>query len=93
MEKKHSGGLLLPESYKGTSTELKDWLPLDSLHKNACKILHDSVSTDLSLELERIDVRKDKGMVKFVFNDHFGGVSNLTVRQVNFYRLNEEIQT
>lgn len=72
--KKHSGGAILPKSYKGTSTDLKNWLPLDSLHKNACKILHDSVSADLSFELERIDVRKDKGMVKFVFTDHFWGI-------------------
>ncbi|MHA3047652.1 DNA mismatch repair protein [Riemerella anatipestifer] len=72
--KKHSGGFILSKSYKGTSTELKDWLPLDSLHRNACKILHDSISPDLSLELDRIDVRKDKGMVKFVFSHHFWGV-------------------
>lgn len=72
--KKNSGGYILPKSYTGTSTDLKDWLPIDSLHKNACKILHDSVSTDLSLELERIDIRPEKGMVKFVFIDHFWGV-------------------
>ena len=72
--KKHSNGLILPKSYNGSSTDLKDWLPIDSLHKNACKILHDSVSAALSLELERIDIRKDKGMVKFVFVDHFFGV-------------------
>lgn len=91
--KKHSGGLLLPESYKGTSTELKDWLPLDSLHKNACKILHDSVSTDLSLELERIDVRKDKGMVKFVFNDHFWGIQldGATGKLLQIERRNSDI--
>jgi hypothetical protein len=69
--KKHSAGLILPKSYKGTSTDLKDWLPLDSLHQNACKFLHDSISADISLDLERIDVRKDKGMVKFVFADSF----------------------
>lgn len=72
--KKHSSGLLMPKSYKGTSTNLKDWLPIDSLHKTACKILHDSVSSDLSLELDRIDIRKDKGMVKFVFTDQFWGI-------------------
>lgn len=72
--KKNSNGTILPKSYTGTSTKLKDWLPIDSLHNNACKILHDSVSTDLSLELERIDIRPDKGMVKFVFIDHFWGV-------------------
>ena len=72
--KKHSGGLILPESYKGTSSDLKDWLPIDSLHNTACSILHDSLSPDLSLELERIDIRKDKGMVKFVFKDHYYGI-------------------
>lgn len=72
--KKHSNGVLLAKSYTGTSTDLKEWLPIDSLHKNACKILHDSVSTDLSLELDRIDIRKDKGVVKFVFTDHFWGI-------------------
>lgn len=72
--KKHSNGKILPKSYKGTSTELAEWLPLDVLHKKACQILQDSVSTELSLELERIDVRKKKGMVKFVFVDHYYGI-------------------
>lgn len=72
--KKHSGGLIMPKSYTGTSTDLKDWLAVDSLHTIACKLLHDSVSADLSLDLDRIDIRKDKGMVKFVFADHFWGI-------------------
>jgi len=72
--KKHSNGIILPKTYEGTSTNLKDWLPIDSLHTIACKVLHDSVSAGLSLELERIDIRKDKGMVKFVFIDHFWGI-------------------
>ncbi len=69
--KKHSFGNILPESYSGSSTELKDWLPLDSLCKIACKTLNDSVSAVLSTELERIDIRKNKGMLKFVFNDNY----------------------
>lgn len=72
--KKHSGGTIHPKSYKGSSTNLKDWLPIDSLHTIACSVFRDSVSSDLSLELERIDIRKDKGMVKFVFVDHFWGI-------------------
>lgn len=72
--KKNSGGLILPESYKGTSSDLKDWLPIDSLYKNACKYLHDSVSSELSPDLERIDIRKDIGMVKFVFSENFWGI-------------------
>lgn len=72
--KKNSGGLILSKSYVGTSTELADWLSIDSLHKKACKILHDSISATLSLDIDRIDIRKDKGMVKFVFADGFWGV-------------------
>jgi len=63
--KKHSGNLLLAPTQKGSSANLKDWLPMDSLHQRACQYLHDSVSAKLSLELERIDIRKDKGIVKF----------------------------
>lgn len=71
--KKHNNWLL-PPSHKGSSTNLKEWLPMDSLHANACRYLHDSVSPDLSLKLERIDIRKDKGMVKFVFEEGFWGL-------------------
>ncbi|MEZ0483736.1 PepSY domain-containing protein [Fibrella aquatica] len=72
--KKNSGGVLLAKSYQGTTADLKKWLPVDSLHTIACTILHDSVSADLALDLERIDIRKDKGMVKFVFADSFWGI-------------------
>jgi hypothetical protein len=72
--KKHSGGLILAKSYEGTSTDFKQWLPLDQLHQIACTILHDSVSRDLSLELDRVDIRKDKGMVKFVFVADYWGI-------------------
>jgi hypothetical protein len=72
--KKHSGGVILPKSFEGSSLELKDWLPVDSLHKNAVKILHDSISSALSTELERIDFRPDKGMVKFVFIEDYWGI-------------------
>ncbi|MBK7083487.1 MAG: PepSY domain-containing protein [Flavobacteriales bacterium] len=72
--KKHSNGIILPKSYTGTSTDMANWLPITSLHRNACRILHDSISSTLALDLERIDVRPEKGMVKFVFLDHFWGI-------------------
>ncbi len=72
--KKNSGGLIMAKSYSGTSTSLKDWLPIDSLHTNACKYLADSISPNLSTELDRIDIRMDKGMVKFVFTEGFWGL-------------------
>lgn len=72
--KKNSGGILLAASQKGSSTELAQWLPLDSLQKEARRLLRDSVSAELSTEIDRIDVRPDKGMVKFTFTDHYIGL-------------------
>ena len=72
--KKNSNELLLPKSYTGTSTDLKKWLPIDSLYNIAGQILHDSIANDLSLELDRIDIRKEKGMVKFIYKNLFWGV-------------------
>ncbi|WP_067031868.1 PepSY domain-containing protein [Allomuricauda sp. CP2A] len=69
--KKNTNGIILPKSQEGTSTELVDWLSVDSLHTIACNALHTSVSPDLSLELDRIDIRKDKSMVKFVFVEQY----------------------
>lgn len=69
--KKNSNGLLLPKSHQGSSTELKDWLPIDTLHRIACKTLQDSIDANLSHELNRIDARPEKGMVKFVFKEGF----------------------
>ena len=72
--KKHSNGVLMPETYVGTSTDLKKWLPIDSLHTKAVLVLRDSVSPNISTEIDRIDIRKEKGSVKFVFTDHFWGI-------------------
>jgi hypothetical protein len=72
--KKHSNGMILPNSVQGTSINLKDWLTIDSLHKIAITILHDSIDPTLDIELERIDLRPDKGMLKFVFLEDFWGI-------------------
>lgn len=69
--KNHTGNLILPKSHIGSSTDLKKWLPVDSLNTIASNTLRDSVATDLSNEINRIDIRKNKGMVKFVFEDHY----------------------
>ena len=66
----------MSRSYEGTSTDLKDWLSVDSLSKNATKIFRDSISQTRSLDLDRIDIRQDKGMVKFIFIDDFWGIQH-----------------
>jgi len=72
--KKHSGELIQAKTYSSTSTNLKDWLPLDSLYTHAFTVFRDSISSTLPIELERVDVRQDKGVVKFIFAKGFWGV-------------------
>ncbi|MEE9364691.1 MAG: PepSY domain-containing protein [Cellulophaga sp.] len=72
--KKHSNGIILADSRQGASTDLKEWLPVNQLHLNANKIYRDSISTTNSLTLNRIDIRKSKGMVKFIYVDGFWGI-------------------
>jgi hypothetical protein len=53
---------------------LRQWLPLDSLNAIAIRTLHETGRKGLSEELDRIDIRPDKGMVKFVFARHYHGI-------------------
>jgi len=70
---KKNVGLLAP-TQKGSSENLADWLSVDSLHKRAVQYLRDSVSNDLSAKIDRIDIRPEKGVVKFTFKDHYHGL-------------------
>jgi uncharacterized iron-regulated membrane protein len=72
--KKHSGGLILPKTEKGISTDLKTWLSYDSLHGIAIQTLHDSLPNENSEVIDRIDARPGKGIVKFVFQDHYSEI-------------------
>ena len=65
---------MLAPTQKGISSNPAHWLTIDSLHKLAVKYLHDSVDSKLSAELDRIDIRPSKGIVKFVFIDHYWGL-------------------
>ncbi len=62
------------ETASGSSGELSNWLPMDSLYKQACRYLQDSVDAGLSVKLDKIDLRAGKGVAKFIFADHFWGV-------------------
>ncbi len=72
--KKNSNGIILPKSYVGTSISLQDWLPINTLQDIAFKTMQDSIDKNIDLELQRIDIRPQKGMVKFVFNNHYWGI-------------------
>lgn len=72
--KKHSGGVILPKSYEGKSTNQQDWMPIHLLYEKAVKVVRENISPELPLELDRIDIRPDKGMVKFIFVQGYWGV-------------------
>ena len=63
--------MILPETKNGTSKELSEFLPLDSLRTNANHFITDYLKESKSPHIDRIDVRPDKGMVKFTFKSNF----------------------
>lgn len=85
--KKDSKGMILPKTQKGTSTDLAEWQPLDSLKSKAIFALRQNISSELSTEIERIDARPQHGIVKFVFKNHYWGVqidgATATVLQIS----------
>lgn len=72
--KKHSGGAILAKSYEGKSANKSDWLPLHVLHDKAVEIVKREVSPEYSAVLDRVDIRPDKGMAKFIFVEDYWGV-------------------
>lgn len=68
--KKNSGGYILPKTHQGTTSDLRQWLAIDTLENIAKKTLRDAVDSSLSTDLSRIDARPDKGILKFVFKHH-----------------------
>ena len=70
--KKNSNDYLLSKTYQGTSTELKNWLPIDSLHNQATFYFKEHISTDISPKASRIEIRKEKGTAKFIFQNYYG---------------------
>lgn len=72
--KKHSGGLILAKTYKGKSANPQDWLPLHVLQAKADEVARAQIAPDFPLELDRMDVRPDKGVVKFVYLKNYWGV-------------------
>jgi hypothetical protein len=69
--KKHSSGLILPKTQTGSSTKLVDFISLDSLEQIAQKEITNFLKESKSPHIDRIDVRPDKGMVKFTFKSNF----------------------
>lgn len=70
---KKNTGLLAPTK-KGSAPGLANWVPLDSLEKIAIQTYRDSISAAETIELDRIDIRPDKGIAKFSFKNSYHGL-------------------
>lgn len=70
--KKNTGDLLGSKTYKGTTTELKEWLPLSQLQGKAEIYLKNALPNESGIKLHRIDIRQDNGVAKFIFDDYYG---------------------
>ncbi len=69
--KKHSGGIILPKTQSGSSTKLVDFISLDSLQNNAKKEIALFLKESKPSQIDRIDIRPEKGIVKFTFKSNF----------------------
>ena len=68
--KKNTNGWLLPATSKGTSSNLAVWKTIATLHAIADSVLIERFDNTLATDLERIDIRKDKVIVKFGYAKH-----------------------
>lgn len=72
--KKDSRGFLMAKDIRGTSSDLTQWLTLDVLHQQAITSLREKLGEDYDTTLNRIDVRHEKGLVKFIFDQHYTAI-------------------
>lgn len=72
--KKNSGGMILANTERGVSNNPAHWLTIDSLYKNATTFMRDSMPEKLDIVIDRLDIRPDKGIVKFIFKNHYFGL-------------------
>lgn len=72
---------LTPPTQKGVSADARQWLPMDSIQLIALTFAADSLG--FRDEIERLDVRPGKGIVKVVFvNDYTEVQIDLTTGQI-----------
>jgi hypothetical protein len=67
---KNSYDYILPDIRKGSSSDLKNWVPLSSLKKVVKQALSD-FSSKFEKDISCIDIWQDQGIVKFIFENHY----------------------
>ncbi|MDT0552781.1 PepSY-associated TM helix domain-containing protein [Urechidicola vernalis] len=72
--KKHSNEIISPINHQGTTVNFEKWLPLEKLHSISDSIIKKDIAQNISLSLDKIEVKKEKGMIKFVYKQDYWGV-------------------
>lgn len=72
--KKDSGSIVLAPTYKGVSNDPTRWLPIGEVTEKAAAAARELIDPNMSTALDRIDVRPDKGMAKFLFIEGYWGI-------------------
>lgn len=67
--KKHSGELLMPKTYTGKDQDPGKWLPMSELLQIAQSTAVHTLRDVSEPELDKIDVRPSKGIMKFIYKD------------------------
>lgn len=92
--KRNSNGWILPTTMKGSSTNLDNWKTPKELLRISDSVLINKVDKSLSTVLDRIDIRKDKGVAKFSYVDNYweiqldgqsGDVLQISQRRSDFF--------
>ena len=72
--KKNSKGYLTPKTQQGTSVNFEDWRPLSDLHSIAISALQSHQPQQKDFALDRIDIKKDKGVANFIFEKNYWAI-------------------
>ena len=72
--KKDSEGYLLPETQSGSTSNLEEWLSLKELNNIAQSTLRDTLNTEVIPVLDRMEIRKEDGVVKFSYKNTYDGL-------------------
>ena len=59
---------------KGVAKDVSAWLPMDTLIANANLALEKKWGRKLSTEIDKLDARPDKGIIKVIYKNHYNSL-------------------
>ncbi len=72
--KKNTNGWLQAKTETGISTDIHKWKTMGEIMEIAQNKMKDTLASRQSIEIDRIDVISDKGIIKISFKNHYWGL-------------------